>query len=506
MGKTTQTGSTRPVSEIREQVDFNRERLELNYKKAVDALKQIRDPNRISISNILAYDREKIRVYLQNPANNEVGLREAARYLYYRSQILFRIVCWYASMFDLRIRKVVPNYSLTKTNNPKKIMKQYSDTLNKLDLYDLHNNMYHVLVNVFLEDICYGIFFRDESGSIIYPLDPSWCRIDGIYMTGDYGYSVDMSKFKSGTQRQLVEWLGEPLVSMYKEYEDNGTRWVHMPDEYAACFKFHTEDINHIIPPLAPILQSVAGLNDLSDIQAMADEASIYKLLLIPMKTISGSKMSDDWEISPDLTLQYLDRLKDQLPDFVSAAPVTGEVKQDHVIDFSQTTTDKDIDRLEQAQKQLLGTSGGGAVLNANMVTMTAAFNAWLKAETEFAISPLIPQIQGFTNRMLRYDVSNPCKVEYFEVSVYTKEEARKNMLESCQYSFANRLAYNTFLGISEKETLAMNYLENEILGLPEKMVFPLSSSYTQSGTGEVGRPTTEDDELSQSGERTRNQ
>lgn len=503
MTKTTQTGSTRPVSEIREQVDFNRE---LNYKKAEDALKQIRDPNRMNISNILAYDREKIRGYLQNPANSEVGLRESARYLYYRSQILFRIICWYASMFDLRIRKVVPNYSLIKANNPKKILKQYSDTLNKLDLYNLHNNMYHVLARVFLEDICYGIFFRDESGSIIYPLDPSWCRIDGIYMTGDFGYSMDMSKFRNDAQRRLIDWLGEPLVSMYKEYETNGTRWVHMPDEYAACFKFHTEDINHIIPPLAPILQSVAGLNDLSDIQAMADEASIYKLLLIPMETISGSKMSDDWKISPDLVIKYLDRLKAQLPDFVSAAPITGEVKQDHVIDFSQTATDKDIDRLEQAQKQILGTSGGGAVLNTNMIDSTAAFNAWLKSESEFAISPLIPQIEGFTNRMLRYDVSNPCKVEYFEVSVYTKEEARKNMLESCQYSFANRLAYNTFLGISEKETLAMNYLENELLGLPDKMVFPLSSSYTQSGKAESGRPPVEDSELSDSGERTRNQ
>lgn len=503
MTKTTQTGSTRPVSEIREQVNFNQE---VNYKKAVDALKQIRDPNRTSISNILAYDREKIRSYLQNPANSEVGLRESARYLYYRSQILFRIICWYASMFDLRIRKVVPNYSLIKANNPKKILKQYSDTLNKLDLYNLHNNMYHVLARVFLEDICYGIFFRDESGSIIYPLDPSWCRIDGIYMTGDFGYSVDMSKFRNDAQRRLIDWLGEPLVSMYKEYETNGTRWVHMPDEYAACFKFHTEDINHIIPPLAPILQSVAGLNDLSDIQAMADEASIYKLLLIPMETISGSKMSDDWEISPDVIIKYLDRLKEQLPDFVSAAPIPGEVKQDHVIDFSQTATDKDIDRLEQAQKQILGTSGGGAVLNTNMIDSTAAFNAWLKSESEFAISPLIPQIEGFTNRMLRYDVSNPCKVEYFEVSVYTKEEARKNMLESCQYSFANRLAYNTFLGISEKETLAMNYLENELLGLPDKMVFPLSSSYTQSGKAESGRPPVEDSELSDSGERTRNQ
>jgi hypothetical protein len=91
-------------------------------------------------------------------------------------------------------------------------------------------------------------------------------------------------------------------------------------------------------------------------------------------------------------------------------------------------------------------------------------------------------------------------------VSVYTKEDVQATLLESCQYGFSNRLAYNTFNGISEKATMAMNLLENTILGLPEKMI-PLSSSYTQSGTNdEGGRPKTPDDELSDSGERTRNE
>ena len=83
---------------------------------------------------------------------------------------------------------------------------------------------------------------------------------------------------------------------------------------------------------------------------------------------------------------------------------------------------------------------------------------------------------------MLSYDASNPCRVEYFEVSTYTKDDMRKALLESCQYSFANRLAYNTFLGISEKTTLAMNYLE------------------------EAGRPPVDDSQLSPSGERSRNE
>ena len=52
---------------------------------------------------------------------------------------------------------------------------------------------------------------------------------------------------------------------------------------------------------------------------------------------------------------------------------------------------------------------------------------------------------------------------------------------------------------------MAMQILENDILGLPDKMI-PLSSSYTQSGNDEGGRPEVPDDELSGSGERSRNE
>ena len=175
---------------------------------------------------------------------------------------------------------------------------------------------------------------------------------------------------------------------------------------------------------------------------------------------------------------------------------------------FSTTSADKDIDRLSQSQDTLLATSGGGSVLNSNYINSTAAFKAWLTAESEFAISSLLPQIEGFTNRMLSYDVKGTvCKVKYFEVTVYTKEALKESLLSSCQYSFSNRMAYNTFNGISEKATMAMEFFETQVLHLPEIMTHPLQSSYTTSNTGEDegGRPTIPDDELSPSGERTRN-
>ena len=176
---------------------------------------------------------------------------------------------------------------------------------------------------------------------------------------------------------------------------------------------------------------------------------------------------------------------------------------------------DKDVDRLSQSQDTLLATSGGGSVLNSNYINSTAAFKAWLAAESEFAISSLLPQIEGFTNRMLKYDIVNgkpkpsssePCKLKYFEVTVYTKQDVQESLLSSCQYSFSNRLAYNTFNGISERATLTMEFFETEVLHLPELMTHPLQSSYTTAGTDdEGGRPTTPDDELSPSGERSRN-
>ena len=500
--KKTTAGNTRTAAEIQNYLEFN----DKLFKKTQETLLKIKDPNRQTIESIIGKDRRLIREYLKNPANNESNLITSARYLFYRTQIFFRLVLFYASMFDFRCRQVIPNISLTKTNNQKKILKQYNDTLNWLDRYDIQGIMLPALIRIFREDVFYGIFYRDESGSILYPLNPSWCRIDGIYSSHDYAYSVDMSKFKSAQMQDFLQWIGDPLLSMYREYERTNVKWVHMDDRYAACFKFRTDDLDHVLPPLMAILQQLAALNDLADLQAIADELSIYKLLLIPMKTISGSKRSDDFEVSPELMLGYYNRMLENLPDYIAAALIPADVDKDNVLDFSTTSSDKDVDRLEQSEKTLLGTAGGGAVLNANMITSTAAFKAWLKAETEFAISPLIPQIQGFTNRMLKYDCGNPCTVNYFEVSIYTKEDLQATLLESCQYGFSNRLAYNTFNGVSEKATIAMQMLENDILKMPEKMI-PLSSSYTQSGDSEeVGRPEVPDDELSGSGERSRNE
>lgn len=480
------------------------ERLKKNYDTAMKAMKQFRDPNKASSKSMTAYTRETIRGYLQAPASNETNLINVSRYLYYRSQIYFRLVQWYATMWDLRCRQVVPKYDLTKDSDSTKMLKSYNDTLDCLEKYNIQGNWYDVAVKCYTEDVCYSLFFKDDTGSFFYILDPSYCVIVGKYFTGNFAFAIDMTKYKSQAGQQIIEWIGEPLTSMWKEYERTKVKYIQVPDEYAACFKFRSSDWNLIIPPMATLFQELASLMDIADNQAIADELSIYKLITLPMKVLSGAKMADDFEISPDLAFEYFNKMvKEALPDYVAAAMVPGDGLD--VVNFSDTAADKDVDRYEQSQNTILSTAGGGAVINTNNLNSNAALEAWLTAETEFAISSLLPQITGFVQFQLRQELGdNACTVKFFEVSVYTKEKLKKDLLESCQYSFSNRLAYNTLNGISEKDTLAMMSLEEGVLKLHEKMIYPLQSSYTQSDNS-VGRPEVPDAELSPSGERSRN-
>lgn len=111
--------------------------------------------------------------------------------------------------------------------------------------------------------------------------------------------------------------------------------------------------------------------------------------------------------------------------------------------------------------------------------------------------------------------IGKPAKVTYFPISTYTKDDFRKSMLESAQYGYSNRIAYGTLLDVSEREQLASIFLETEVLKLQDKMIYPLSSSFTSNGNGLTedgytpetgqGRKQIPDDQLTPEGERSRN-
>lgn len=478
-----------------------------------DAVKLLRDITKsFDHLKVNTFDKDTLRQYMKNIGSNEKNLRNVSRFLYYNSHIYFRLVRFYSSMTRLDCRKVIPNYELGSNTNKDTFLKNYYASLNILENINLQNNVQECLERVFVEDVCYGLFFMDETGSFIYILDPDYCVINSRYQTGNFGFAIDMSYYNNAKRKKEMEWIGEPLVSMYNAYKETNVKYQSVPDEYCFCLKFRSDTWNTAIPPFVSLFNSIINLNDLQNIQAVADEQQIFKMIYMKMKPISGSKRADDFELSPNLAIEYFNRmLAEALPDYVAGSVIPG-TDDLGVIDFSDSA-DTDTDRVENAQTTILNTSGGGMVLNTSKITTQAGFEAALKAETEFALSSIIPQLDGFVNMILINKLKNKAaKVKHFEVSVYTIDKFAESLLKANQYSFAMRLAYGTCLGFSEKDQLAEMFLENEVLNLPELMQYPLSSSFTQTGettdgyTTEVGQGAPEKDagDLSDAGSRSR--
>ena len=89
----------------------------------------------------------------------------------------------------------------------------------------------------------------------------------------------------------------------------------------------------------------------------------------------------------------------------------------------------------------------------------------------------------------MSYQVSNNARVKFFEVSVYTKDWFKESLRQDAEYGLPVKMALNTLNGFSEKDTLALAYLENEVLDLSSSWE-PLQSSHTTSNVGNGGTST----------------
>lgn len=492
------TASKFPTAAERKVYMEKLEQQKQRFAESQQAFKQVRDVTKnVRQTSISSYSKENVITYLQNIDSYEKELRGLSRYLFYRSQVYFRLIMYNATMFDLNARYVVPNYDPTQDNDKEAILKSYYETLKALDTMNLQNQLLPMLINNFIEDVYYGCCWIDETGIFILKIPPDYCKISGKYFTGDFSFSVDMSNYKR--YEDIIEFLGEPLTSMYKAYGGNNkNKWQPMPDEYALCTKSRMESWETIVPIYSGLFIDLIGLLNLADVQAVADEQQIYKLITATIPTVNGATEPDQWAVNVDLAVDYYNKMVDSLPDYVGAAitPIPLDT-----ISFSDDQS-TDTTKVQKATKEVLNTSGGAQILNSSTISGAEAFRSATRADTEFAISSLLGQIQGWVNRILSYQVSNPAKVKFFEVSAYTKDAFKESLQKDLQYDSTKILAINALDGFSELDTLSLNFLGNEILDLPNR--FKVLTSANTVSNKEGGGQTKTDTEISDEGEASR--
>ncbi len=125
----------------------------------------------------------------------------------------------------------------------------------------------------------------------------------------------------------------------------------------------------------------------------------------------------------------------------------------------------------------------------------------------------IVKNIGDAINRFLQsQSYGKNFRVNFLDVSPFNRKETGEAYLKAASYGAPTISAYCASQGIGQAELDSMSFLESDVLGL-QKMFKPLRNSSQMSSsdstdskgaTDEGGAPTKDDDELSQSGEQSR--
>ena len=468
------------------------------FAKTEEVLK-FYDPTRNYTTTFSEQTKEDLRDYIENPYSNASQLRSISRYLMFHSQVYKKIIWDNAAMIDTQYRQIIPNYDFTKRNqNDQKAEKSFYETAKMLDLMNLPSEMLKVYLECWTVDVFYGIyyFFKDQGG-FLFPLDPDYCKIIGVYPTGDFAFALDCSWLR--TYEDELELWGEPFVSMYKAYtkDTQGMRWQEVPAEYACCMKLDLVNQEYAIPPYLPIFNSLLDLEDLKGIQAIQAAEQIYKMFVFKVPLQSNSSRINDFAIDPQIVAKYFERAKQIMPD-----DYVGAIMSPVDIDTLQFNEDaaSDVNKVEDAAKNVMKSAGHTLF---GIESGQTAIDAQLKAFEDFALSSLLPQTQAWVNRQLLCRLANPSKVKFLEVTKYSRKEFKESIMKDLNYGLPMLNVMGALNGFSEVELLSLAKL-HEAMGLRTKY-YPYATAATQGAHNidsvegkENGRPKGEPTDASE--------
>lgn len=505
--KTINTPSgTKSVKEMKDALQ-KYENLKEIFAATNEAL-QLVDLTKTETRTYQTYSRETLRTYLKSPKSYESQIRNLSKYLYRLCYEYRRICIFYASMICGDAFNIIPLVDPTQENNPDDVLAKYYETLIRWQRMDFANELVKLLIVAWREDTVYAYVYDDsdqEGGTCFFHiLDGDYCRICAIE-EGVFRFAFDFSYFRS--HKSELEFWDVEFQHKYRKYESDSTlRWQELDPERQICFKVNSDDPTMDYPSFASLFEAIINAIDLQALQNAKDELSVYKLLVARLQPLSGTDTPDDFEVDVNTAIKYYNRLAESLPESIASciSPLPIEA-----IEFKDLNTTDDTDMISSSLSNIFKHIGG--VILDNDKSGTAITNMQTILDMKMGQATLLPQVQRWLNLYFNYVIGEDhAYIKYIDgVSPYTRENKRKELLESAQNGLPTKLEISILDGKSPLETTSMLYLENEVLGLTEKLI-PLSTSYTKSSSDAAdpvtgGAPTKDDTDLSDEGDATRN-
>lgn len=460
--------------------------------------------NNTSAPTFSLYSKDDITSYLANPYTYEKQLRNAVTYIYGASPHFRRLIQYFVGLTDLSY--VVSPYKLDpKSTKAKSVSRNYRKVLNMLSAMSIKTQIPKIITVCLREDVFYGTLWVTNDNITIQQLPSDHCSISTI--EGNVAnVTFDFSYFDS--HGALLEFYPAEFSQKYKVYQSNRTnKWIELDSPTSFAIKCNNDIMDYALPPFAGLLREIYDIEDYK--QLKETKATLENYAMVSMTLPMGEDGS--WKIDLEKAKEFWRNLDSVLPEEVGSVLTPMPLNK---IGFEHSNTGN-TDTVAEAEQNLFTAAGVSSLLFNNEKASANALNLSIKADQAITYG-IVKSVEDMINRFIQaQSYGKNFRITFLDCSPYNRREVGESYLKACQYGIPMVSYYCASQGLGQAEMDCMSFLEGEVLELP-KMFKPLQSSTQMSSdiisnegsgaTEEGGAPPKEDDELTESGEQTREQ
>ena len=422
------------------------------------------------LGNFFDLDEIKRTLAYGEPAS----LRELSRFAYRYFGIYERVVNYYSRLllFDY-----VTNTKVKGNISKNKILNKYNNALSFLDKMSIPVNFQYITYKVLKNGAYYGLFRVFDDGITFQELPIEYCRSRYKDSRGIDILEFNLSYFRKITsesdRQEVLSSFPKEVVKQWERIKNSKNitnNWVELDTRIGVVFHF-----GDFVPYFVNAIPELLRLDEAQDREGDREAEELQKLLInkMPISSKTGEMIFE-----PEEAAVMHKGLVDMLSDnkYIDVLTTYGDTS----LEQAQTTT-------SQAQNNSLNKFTFNAFdnLGASAQLFNAEGNTALKYSTDKDTSLMFSLAMIYAN-WLTYIVNDrfadnkiSFSVEFLPTTIHNRKELMDVYLKGAQYGYS-KIYTGVAQGIKQSNLVNLLSLENDILGLSDKMI-PLSSSYTQT-------------------------
>lgn len=434
--------------------------------------------SRINKRRSKKYTLEEIEQIIES-GSLEVQI-ELSRTYFYQGGFYQRIILHYATLLKYT-GLLIPNPSFGKSLSEKYIQKKYFNAINFIDKAGLPELFTRMAIAA-LRDGCYYGIVSSIDGEHITPIDlPAlYCRTRFRDKLGNDLIEFNVAYFDTiidkDDRKAALKVYPKKIADWYRKYKlGKVKRWVFVPAELSICLPFLDG-----CPSFLDIIPAAIEYDQARDINKERDLEEIRKVLVQKIPHLQDGTLlfePDEAEVMHKGTVKMM-------KSNPNVSVLTTYADVDAVV--SNTSNDNAVNSVEKTLANIYSVAGVSPQLfstDSNLSLETSINNDMALMMTfarklERLMTYIINNEYGNSNISFKYTI---LPITFYNERKYG-EEALK--LANSGYSF---ILPALAIGLSQRELGNIKDLENDVLGLKEKLI-PLSTSYTESADN-PGRP-----------------